>query len=562
MYIVTLINNEIEIQIHGVNEKLKSGSVVQGLNAIDSFSFTILPSNEGYNKIYDLQTLVTVYNTNKNRCEFHGRVLHGRETMDSNGLIYKEVTCESCLGFLNDSQQNYVAVQNWTVTGLLEHIINTHNSKVEDCKKFVIGEVTVSDPNDNLYLGIQRENSWKTLEDKLIKTLGGEIRIRIEDGVNYIDYLTEIGETKATKIKLSKNMKKISKEKDPTSYITRFIPYGAKLKEERTTTDEEGNTTTELVETEQRLDITSVNDGLNYIEDEQARKTFGIIEGSAEWDDVTDANNLLRKGQEFIQENNKILVKYSIDALDLSLIGLEIDDFQVGNYHPIENKLLNINDIARIIKKNIDVVNNDALSSIEVGDNFKTLSDLQVEQNRQLNAITQTISSIQTNYATNEKLRNESLIYKSLIEQAVENIMLSVEEVYTKNTSLEEFKQTVSTELSVLSDGITAQFTTTTEQIENVDGSMQSKFEQIYKYLLMNEDGITIQSSDSIITLQLDNEEGIVFRKNGVVFGRWTGENFYTGNIVIEVNERAQFGNFAFIPRSDGSLMFLKVGGE
>ena len=62
------------------------------------------------------------------------------------------------------------------------------------------------------------------------------------------------------------------------------------------------------------------------------------------------------------------------------------------------------------------------------------------------------------------------------------------------------------------------------------------------------------------MTLELDNDM-IKFKKNGVQFGWWDGVDFHTGNIVVEVNERAQFGNFAFVPRSDGSLMFLKVGG-
>ena len=53
----------------------------------------------------------------------------------------------------------------------------------------------------------------------------------------------------------------------------------------------------------------------------------------------------------------------------------------------------------------------------------------------------------------------------------------------------------------------------------------------------------------------------IQFTKNGTPIGWWDGNDFHTGNIVVEVNERAQFGNFAFLPRSDGSLMLLKVGG-
>lgn len=562
MYIVKVINDGIETTIHGKTEKLKSGTVQKGINAVDSFSFVVLPSNKGFNLIRDMKTLVTVYNTNKKRYEFYGRVLQSRDEMDASGLITKEITCESFLGFLNDSQQAYIVEQNWTVTGLLTHIINTHNSKVEEYKQFAIGEVTVTDPNDNLYCGIQRENSWKTLEDKLIKALGGEIRFRVVDGVTYLDYLTEIGETKATSIKLSHNMQKISKEKDPTSYITRLIPYGCKLKEEQTTTDAEGNTTTELVESEERLDISSVNDGILYIEDEDALNEFGIIEGAQEWDDVTEASNLLRKGREFLAENNKTLVKYSITALDLSLLGLDIDDFDVYNTHPIENVLLGIDDKARIIKKSIDVVNENAASSIEVGDNFKTLSDIQVEQSGKIDTITQTIGKIESNYATSEQLRNESKTLSTLIDQTTQSILLKTEELYAEKTSVEEFRQSIMAELSILSDGIFAKFTTTEQQITEIDGTLQSKFNELYKYIAMNDDGITIGSGDSVITLQLDNEDGIVFKRNGVPFGRWDGINFYTGNIVVEVQEKAQFGDFAFLPRSDGSLMFVKIAGE
>lgn len=72
---------------------------------------------------------------------------------------------------------------------------------------------------------------------------------------------------------------------------------------------------------------------------------------------------------------------------------------------------------------------------------------------------------------------------------------------------------------------------------------------------------MTIGSGDSAITLEIDNELGLVFKKNGTPFGSWDGVDFHTGNIIVDVHERAQFGNFAFVPRSDGSLSFLKVGG-
>ena len=59
--------------------------------------------------------------------------------------------------------------------------------------------------------------------------------------------------------------------------------------------------------------------------------------------------------------------------------------------------------------------------------------------------------------------------------------------------------------------------------------------------------------------LSLDNDM-VIFKKNGQQFGWWDGVDFHTGNIVIGVTERAQFGSFAFIPRENG-LSFLEVGG-
>ena len=105
-------------------------------------------------------------------------------------------------------------------------------------------------------------------------------------------------------------------------------------------------------------------------------------------------------------------------------------------------------------------------------------------------------------------------------------------------------------------------FTTTNEIIEELNGELQSRFTELHKYIKYSGDtAITIGSGDSAITLEIDNEIGIVFKKNGQQFGWWDGVDFHTGNIVVEVNERAQFGNFAFGPRNDGSLMLLKVGG-
>ena len=685
MYIVTLYNDDVSIEIHNRTEKLYSGKVVKGINTIDSFSFSMLPSNAGFNRTHDFKTLVSVYNTRKNRYEFWGRVLCSTSSMSESGLITKDITCESFFGFFCDSLQPYVDTRNWTVRGLLQHLLDVHNNQLEESKHFVLGEVTVTDDNDNLYLGIQRKNTWETFKEKLLDKLGGEFRFRVVDGVTYLDYLTEIGETRATKIALSRNMKAITKELDPSSLITRLIPLGAKLGED----------------TEERLTIEKANNGILYIDDIDAVEMYGIHVGCVEFDDVTVASNLLRKGKEWLIANNKVPVKYSITALDLSLLGYDIDDFEVCNYHPIENALLGIDDVARIIKETIDVCE-ETKSTIEVGENFKTSSDIQREQYEKLAATGSTVSQLQettnklqkevsstssnlndlTNkvegingtffyirYSANadgssmtsiptdtteymgtcstnteiaptdpnaytwvkvkgnqgqpgkpgdngktsylhikysddgetftandgetlgawigtlvdfteaDSLNFADYTWKKFTEDVDEEladirqemtnmstsilddsrqIIMSALEEYVRTSDYEQFQQTVEAQFQIMSDEIAMKFTTTTEQISEVNGDMQSKFAQMYKHISFTENGISINDNNGL-ELVIDNDM-ISFRKNGVQFGWWDGVDFHTGNIVVEVSQRAQFGNFAFVPRGDGSLSFVKVG--
>lgn len=148
------------------------------------------------------------------------------------------------------------------------------------------------------------------------------------------------------------------------------------------------------------------------------------------------------------------------------------------------------------------------------------------------------------------------------IKNTSTQVILSALESYVQTNDYEAFRQIVETQLSVMSNEITMNFEKTSSSINSVDEDVQGKFTQLYKHIKFTSDtAISIGSGDSSITLEIDNESGIVFKKNGVQFGWWDGVDFHTGNIVVDVNERAQFGNFAYVPRSDGALMFLKVGG-
>lgn len=126
-------------------------------------------------------------------------------------------------------------------------------------------------------------------------------------------------------------------------------------------------------------------------------------------------------------------------------------------------------------------------------------------------------------------------------------LMKSGDGATSLDTTISNLKNEISTAKSAADEGISN---------ANIDISTLSKI--ISKYFTFDGDGLTIGSSNSSVKLVLDNNQ-IKFTQDGNTESYWTPDDFIIGNIKVEVSKRAQFGNFAFIPRSDGSLMFLKV---
>lgn len=387
MYLVTIINNNIETIINEISTNTPnriSGTIKQGINCINSFTFTIYPNNVGYNLINPLSTLVTVLNTKTDKYEFVGRVLSTSNSMSSNGLISKTFVCESELAYLLDTYQSYEEIHNISVRGYLEKLIQAHNANTDASKQFVVGNVDVVDNNDSLYRYIAYDSTKKNIDDDLINKLGGELQIRHENGVRYLDYLQEIGKVCNTEIRLAKNLQDITQDIDINGYCNRLIVLGAKLK----STDSEGNE----VDSEERLTIETVNNGIKYIDDEESIAKYGIIQGQVIYDDVAEAKNLLLKGQKYLL-NQRILISNKVNALDLSLIGLDIDNFEVGNYHPLIHEILGINDIVRIVEKSISI-DNPSNSTIALGDLEKDIKSYQLDIKKQANKTVQLESKV------------------------------------------------------------------------------------------------------------------------------------------------------------------------
>ena len=450
MYIVKLINGTNETVIHGNIEKITNGKIKEEINAIPSFSFSIYPNNAGYQLLTPFYTKVEVYDEKHQHIAFDGRILVVEPSMDSSGLILKRVTCEGKLAYLNDTIQEYCVPKNWTTKGLLQQILKVHNARVDVSKVINLGNVQAVDANDNIYVGIQYDSSWKTLVEKLVKKSGGEFQFRNVDGILFLDYLKQTGEEKSTSIVLAKNMQSITQKIDSSSLITRLYPYGAKIKVK----DESGNEK----EIEERLSISSVNAGKPYVEDAEYLSRYGVVETTQFWDDVNSLEILKAKGAAWLKENNRITVSYEIDAFDLSLIDVDSDELTVGNIYPVRNELLDIDEKLRVISRTIDIIDPHK-TTLEFGNKKQTLTNMQTSINQYV------VETVEKNVKANAEITQSNIdntrkYAAEITEDAKSTVVKMVE---STNDELKE------TKLKVKSNGSAIE--TIQKNVDSIDGS-------------------------------------------------------------------------------------------
>jgi len=394
--------------------KLSRGKVHQVLHGISDMEFTINLENPGWGKIKPLKTLIKVRDVKRNKTMFDGRVLKPTQQMNNLGMFLITYAAESKLAYLRDSRQRWGEYHNISVRDFLQVILDNHNQQVEEHKRFKLGNVTVTDSNDSLYRYLGYDDTYQTIKDKLLDRLGGFLVLREEPNGTYIDYLASVGTFSSTPIKLRKNLKDIQREIDPTGVITRLIPLGKTIESENPENTEAS---------QPRLTIETVNSGFDYIDDPEMIEEFGIIEGTLVFDNVSDPNTLLQRGQEFFANQKAAKVTYTLHAIDLNLIDESFDSYEVGNWHTVENPVFAIEENVQIIEKEIDILN-PVNNSLTIGEKYKTLTQYQVEANKKARQIEQLQLTVGVQSRRIASLQEEL----KTVDTAVKNVQQTLEE--------------------------------------------------------------------------------------------------------------------------------------
>lgn len=286
------------------------------LNDAGSFEFNIFPSNPEFDNILNRSSMVQVFRDEKEI--FCGEVRESGK--DFNNI--KNVYAVGELSFLFDSIQPQAEYHDLSPRQMLETWVNEHNSQVEDRKKFNIGIVTVHDSNDSLYRYTNRETTLDAIREKLIDKLGGYLRVRKVDGIRYLDYITlaDYGKYCSQTIEFGLNLLDYSENTSAADIATAVIPLGARI--------EEGG---EIKALDYYVDITSVNGGLDYVYIPEAVKRFGWVKKVVNWDDVTQPENLKRKGEEWLADNQYEWMTLELTAIDLSDLQSAYENFELGD---------------------------------------------------------------------------------------------------------------------------------------------------------------------------------------------------------------------------------------
>lgn len=286
-----------------------------GENTAGSFEFSILPKHPHYEEVNELTSVITAYDGDEEI--FCGRVVEITKDLYNR----KKVICEGELAYFNDSIQRPARYQGLTVRGYLETLVNIHNQQVKNQgidKTFKVGAVTVQDKNDYVYKYTNWESTLEVIKTDLLKTYGGYLRIRKENGVRYLDYLADYPNTNTQVIEFGSNLLNFTHDMVASDIVTAVIPLGARLED-----------VTEVEGLDAYLTIKDVNGGVDYVYSQEAVKSYGWIFKTVKWDDVHVADNLLKKGNEYLTDIQFAQITLTVSAVDLHMLHVDMERIKV-----------------------------------------------------------------------------------------------------------------------------------------------------------------------------------------------------------------------------------------
>ena len=534
--------------------KIFEASLELELNKTGSFTFTIYSDHPNYERLNKLKSIITVYQDNN--LYFRGRILN-----DEVGWYnQRQVTCEGELAFLIDSiQRPFEFPVNEgdmaTPEAYLQFLISRHNSQVDTTHQFTVGNVTVTDSNNYISRSdTEYSTTWQLINEGLINTHGGYLWIRHENGVNYLDYLEDFDVLSNQPIEFGKNLLELKKERKGEDIATAIIPIGATVTED--VTDETTGETTQVTKTITISDLPDETTGDvrksgDYVYSVSGQSTFGKICKTVKWSDVTQASNLLTKAKAELAKSVLISQTIELTAGDLSAAGQNFNSFRLGTYVTAESDPHDLSSNYLVKKLSISLLN-PANNKITLGETIYSF----IEENQKRKD--KEWQEIKTNVELSQSVAIRELEKRtsSSITQSEDSILSKVSSGYYTKDETDTKVSEISSELEQTAAGFTMRFNSIDQNIDDVQSGSDAQFEEIKKYIRFVDGNIILGEDGNQLVLKIQNDR-ISFLESNLEVAYFSNRKLYVTD--GEYIRSLKLGKFAFLPRANGNLSFVKV---
>lgn len=495
----------------------------------------ILPSNHpAYNDFISYRSVVTIYRDGVLR--FRGRALYPADDFD----LTRTITCEGERCFLRDGVHRPYSY-NDTPANIFTEVLGLYNAQVEAHKQFVVGTIEGISTDAIAFENAEAETFSATI-DKLVELCGGYIVFTTnQEGQRVINWYASIGYNNQQLIEFGENLVDFSRTTANSDLATVIVPYGAK--------DETSG---------ERLTIASVNGGLDYIQDEEAVALRGVIAKAVYWDEIQTPEALLAQAQQYLNTSKNLISSLVLTAIDLSLLDKNIDSFMLGDIIKVRSKPHEVNDeLYQLAEQNIDFLNpqNDR---VVLGKSITSLTGADAASARKTDdSIRRLNRAIRADYNVNADaiIEEAKTQLSSIIQQTSESLMLEVSEQYTTAGRLDE---AIASTMTQLSDSFEFLFTELRTKVDENDADAREQFAEFKKYIRFEDGNIILGQAGNEITLRLENDK-IIFLDDGAEVAYFTDKHLTVKD--ASFLNSMQIGAFAFIPRDNGNLSLVKVGG-
>ena len=278
-----------------------------------TFLFRINRGHPNFDRIKACKSEIILYWDDE--ALFYGRVFRPEQGFDN----IVTFTCEGELTYLLDSIQRPFSFTG-NISNYIGKLLDEHNKQVEADKRVEKGNIVVAADSGDIVWSLTEHTQTLAVLRAIKDTYGGYLKIRHAAGKRYLDYVCDYGGINSQAIRFGDNLLDLTKYVDASQIITCLIPIGGEVEYKD-----------ELGEKQKRsVDITSVNNGKDYIENPIAVEQFGRIFGTQNFDEITDPQKLLTKATAYLEEASALPESIVINAIDLSLIDADIEQLRTG----------------------------------------------------------------------------------------------------------------------------------------------------------------------------------------------------------------------------------------